>query len=110
MLVKTHLIVTDQYDEYEVNWVKRLVDSKPKLDEHGFPTFSVVTNKGRIDIKTFDINYLEKRAKAYTFPKGRGAVTSDKGYIYIKEEEGEVLLAVVSHTHIRKYAPMYDDI
>lgn len=31
MRVKTHLIVTDQYDEYKVKWHKRLLDSNPKL-------------------------------------------------------------------------------
>lgn len=107
---KTHLIVIDQYDEYEVKWVHRLVDTNPKLDERGYPTFAILSNKGRMELKTFDMNYLEKQAKKFTYPRGRGALTTDKGYIYIKEENEEVLVAVVTHRHIRKYAPMFDEI
>lgn len=111
MLVKTHLIVTDQWDDYEVKWVNSLSKiSNPILDDKGYPTFAIISNKGRMEIKTFDMAYLEQSAKRHTFPRGRGSVTQDKGYIYIKTKEGEVLLGIVIHSHYRKYAPMFDDI
>ena len=43
MLVKTHLIVVDQYDEYKVRWTKRLIETKPKLNENGLPVFIVAS-------------------------------------------------------------------
>ena len=111
MKVKTHLIVVDQYDEYNVRWIKKLSEQKPKFDEHGNLQFAVLSNKGRLDIKTFDLKYLEKAAKKFTYPRGRGAITTDKGYIYLKTaDDKEVLLAVVSHNHIRKYSQMYDEL
>lgn len=111
MRVKTHLIVTDQYDEYEVKWHKRLLDSKPELT-NGMPTFILIRHSGgRTELNTIDILYLEKTAKKFTFPRGRGSVTTDKTDIYIKEVNGnEKLMATVTHNHIRKYAPMYDEI
>ena len=112
MLVKTHLIVTDQWDDYQISWVKFLRQiTNPKLDGRGYPTFVIISNQGRIEIKTFDMNYLTNSAKKFTFPRGRGAFTQDKGYIYIKTvDDSEVLLGVVTHNHIRKYAPMFDEV
>ena len=110
MLVKTHLIVTDQYDEYETRWVKRLIETNPIFNEKGLPIFIITSNKGRIEVPTLNMNYLEKMAKKFTYPRGRGAVTKDKGYIYIKEEDKETLIGVVEHRHIRKYNQMYDEV
>lgn len=111
MKVKTHLITTEQYDEYEVRWHKKLSAQKPKFDEHGNLQFAVLSNRGRLNIKTFDLKHLETAAKRFTQPRGRGALTTDKGYIYLKtEDDKEVLLATVIHNHIRKYAPMYDEL
>ena len=110
MLVKTHLIVTDQWDEYSIKWVKRLIDTRPKLDEYGYPTFIIIAGSGRTEMKTFNIFDVEKQAKRSTAPRGRGSFTSDQGYIYIKEEKGETLIGVVTHNHIRKYSPMYDEL
>lgn len=110
MLVKTHLIVKDQYDEYQVKWIKRLSEQKPKFDEHGNLQFAILSGKGRLEVKTFDLAYLEKVAKKYTYPRGRSALTTDKSDIYLKTEDGEVLLATVVHDHIRKYSPMYDEL
>ena len=111
MRVKTHLIVTDQYDEYEVKWHKRLLDSNPKLT-NGMPTFILIRHSGgRMELNTINLLYLEKMAKKFTFPKGRGSVTTDKTDIYIKEvDDNEKLMATVTHNHIRKYAPMYDEL
>lgn len=110
MLVKTHLIVKDQWDEFDVRWVRRLKDVTPKLDKLGYPTFIVFSNYGRVEIPTFDIKYVENQAKKFACPKGRGSFTTDKSYIYIKTEDDDVLLGVVTKNHFRKYAPMYDEI
>lgn len=110
MLVKTHLIVKDQWDDFEVNWIQRLKDTNPKLNENGLPTFIIISNSGRLEMSTIDINSVEKQAKKFAYPRGRGSLTIDKSYIYIKEEKEEVLLGVVTKNHHRKYAPMYDDI
>ena len=110
MLVKTHLIVTDQWDDYIVKWVKRLIDVKPTFDENGYPTFIVVAGGMRAEMKTRDVFKVERFAKSATFPHGRGSFTQDQGYIFIKEEKEETLMAIVTHNHIRKYSPMYDEL
>lgn len=110
MKVKTHLIIKEHWNEYNVKWVGRIKDSKPILDEKGYPTFVIVSTNGRIEAKTLDIRYLIEVAKRNTYPRGRAAQTVDKGYIYIKEKGNEKLLGIVTHMHIRKYAPMYDEV
>lgn len=62
-------------------------------------------------MNTIDLSEVERQAKKFTYPRGRGSVTTDKGFIYVKEDGGgEKLLGVVVHNHIRKYAPMYDEV
>lgn len=61
-------------------------------------------------MNTIDLLEVERQAKKFTYPRGRGSVTTDKGFIYVKEDDGEKLLGVVVHNHIRKYAPMYDEL
>ena len=110
MRIKTHLITTDQWDEYEVKWVGRLIDANPELT-NGLPTFVIASSKGRIELRTVDMKQLEIRAKKFTYPRGRGKETSDKSFIYIKETNGnEKLVGVVVHKHYRKYAPMFDEV
>lgn len=104
MKVKTHLIVTGQWDEFKIKWVKRICDTKPKFDSYGYPTFVVVGGAGRVEMKTFDIREVEEQAKKATHPRGRGSLTSDRAYIFIKEEKEEALLGYVMHDHIRQYA------
>lgn len=111
MLVKTHLITTDQYDEFDVRWVKKLSSQKPLFDNNGNLQFAVLSNKGRLEVHTFDLAYLESQAKKFTWPRGRKAITTDKARIYLKTEDGdEVLMAIITHDHIRKYSPMYDEL
>ena len=110
MKVQTHLIVTGQYEEYEVKWHGRLIDTNPKL-ERGMPIFVLISACGRMELNTIDLPYLEKLAKRFTYPKGRGSCTVDKCYIYIKEVDGnEKLIGTVTHNRIRKYAPVYDEL
>ena len=83
MLVKTHLIVTSQHEEYIVKWHGSLAKSNP-LFKNNMPIFILISGKGRMELNTLDIPYLEKIAKNFTSPKGRGAITTDKTYIYLK--------------------------
>ena len=111
MLVKTHLIVTEQSDNYKVNWVKRIIETNPEFDDSGNLIFTIVVDNKRITVKTLDMVYLVERAKKNTYPRGRGSVTTDKALIYIKEKgDKDTLIAIVNHTHLRKYAPMYDEL
>ena len=108
MLVKTHLIVTGQWEEYDVKWCGRLIDTNPVL-KNGMPIFVVAGSNGRMELNTIDMKLIEKWGKKMTYPRGRKAVTTDKAYIYIKEVNGnEKLVCVVTHNHIKKYASMYD--
>ena len=111
MRVKTHLIVTDQYEEYSVKWHRRLLDSNPKLI-NGVPLFILIRHSGgRMELNTIDINYLERCAKKLTSPKGRGAISVDKAYVYIKEVGGnEKLLGILTHKRVKTFAPMYDKV
>lgn len=109
-LVKTHLIVKDQYEDYETKWCGRLLDADPEF-KNGMPVFVIICNSGRMELNTLDLSEVERQAKRFTFPRGRGALTADKGFIYVKEKgHKEKLLGVVVHKHIRKYAPMYDEL
>ena len=106
--VKTHLIVTDIHEEYNINWCGRIIDSNPVL-KNGMPIFVVAGSNGRMELNTIDMKLIEKWGKKMTYPRGRKAVTTDKSYIYIKEVNGnEKLVCVVTHNHIKKYASMYD--
>lgn len=108
MLVKTHLIVTDQYEDYNIKWHKRLLDCNP-IFKNGLPVFIIISSTGRREVNTLNMKEVEKIAIKSTYPRGRGSITTDKARIYLKEEKGEILLGTVTHHHIRKYAPMYDE-
>lgn len=109
MLVKTHLIIKEHWNEYKVEWFGNLKDAKPLLDEKGYLTFVIVSSNGRYELKTLDMAHLTEMAKRFTYPKGRAATTIDKGFVYVKEKNDEKLIGVITHKHIRKYAPMYDE-
>ena len=107
--VKTHLIVTDTHNEYHMNWCGKILDSKPLLNDIGLPTFIIVGSKGRVEVNTVDMNYLEDCAKRLTRPRGRSAVCEDSSRIYIKEVGGsQKLMGVLFHKRIKTFAPMYD--
>lgn len=107
--VKTHLIITDTHEEYYMNWCGKILDSKPLLNDVGLPTFVVVGNKGRVEVNTMDMNYLEDCAKRLTNPRGRSAISYDSANVYIKETNGaERLMGVLFHRRVKTFAPMYD--
>ena len=106
--VKTHLIITDIHDEYHMNWCGKIIDAKPKL-ENGKPVFVIIGTRGRLEVNTVDMKYLEHCAKIMTRPKGRQAIATDNSRIYIKETDGnEFLLGVMTHKNVKTFAPMFD--
>lgn len=110
MKVKTHLIITDVKDEYDINWCGRLLDSNP-LIKNSKPIFVVIGNHHRVEFNTVDTRMLEKYGKMFAEAKGREAVTKGCSRIYIKEVDGnEKLTCVVTHWRIKQFAPMYDEI
>jgi len=107
-LIKTHLIITDIHEEYEFNWCGKILDSKPKI-ENGKPIFIVVGNRGRMEMNTTDMSQVEKCAKLVSQPKGRTAVTTDMVRILVRQEDdSEFLVGILTHNHIKTFAPMYD--
>lgn len=110
VMMKTHLIVTEQSDEYDIKTHKRIIDTCPKFYNDKF-LFIIITGEKRLEIKSLNINDAINLAKKVTMPRGRTAVTTDKARIYIDcADGGEVLLTTVTHNHIKKFAPMFDPV
>ena len=110
VLVKTHLIITDIHDEYHMNWCGKIANANPLL-QNGLPVFIIIGTKGRLELNTIDMKYLEHCAKLMTRPKGRSAVTTDTSRIYIKEVDGnDMLLGVMTHKNVKSFAPMFDKV
>ena len=108
ILIKSHLIVTDVHDQYHIKWLGRIVDTKPQF-KNGKPIFIVTGGGGRMELNTTDMARIEKCAKLCTKPRGRSAVTTDTARIYILEEDDtEKLIGVLTHDHVKTYAPMHD--
>ena len=108
VLIKSHLIVTDVHEEYNIKWVGKIMDVKPKF-KNGKPIFIVTGGNGRMELNTTNMNRIEKCAKMCTRPKGRSAVTTDTARIYIVEEnDNEKLLGILTHNHVKSFAPMHD--
>lgn len=107
--VKTHLIIKDIHNEYNIKWMGRIIDSKPLL-KNGLPIF-VIIGDGRVELNTIDMTYIEKIAKSMAKPKGRRAKETGSALIYIKEVDGgEKLVGRVDNTRVKKFAPMYDKV
>lgn len=108
--IKTHLIVTDVHEEYNINWCGKIIDTKPKI-KNGKPIFVIVGSKGRMELNTTDMARIEKCAKLLTAPHGRAAVATDKAYIYIREEnDKETLMGILTHNHVKTYQQMTDKV
>lgn len=107
-MLKTHLIVTDVHEEYSIKWFGSIANLNVKL-ENNMPLFVVTGAEGRVELNTLDIKRVEECAKRLTAPRGRQSVTSDKSFIYIKEEDGnEKMIGSVTHYHIKTFQQMYD--
>ena len=108
--IKSHLIVTDVHEEYSIRWIGKILDTKPKL-KNGKPIFIIRSSGGRIELNTVDMKLIEKCAKVLTRPKGRQAITEDTARIFIKEEnDDEKLMGILTHKHVKSFAPMYDKV
>ena len=110
VMIKTHLIITDIHDEYYMNWCGKIADAKPLL-KNSLPLFIIIGTKGRLELNTIDMKYLEQSAKLMTRPKGRSAVTTDIARIYIKEVDGnDFLLGILTHKNVKTFSPMHDKV
>ena len=110
VLIKSHLIVTDVHEEYNMRWMGKILDCKPQF-KNGKPIFIITGGGGRMELNTTDMKRIEHCAKLCTQPKGRSAVTTDTARIYILEEnDNEKLLGIMTHNHVKKYAPMFDSV
>lgn len=108
--LKTHLIIKDIHDEYNINWCGKIANVKPKI-KNGKPVFIIIGTRGRIEANTADMASLEHKAKLLTQPKGRTAVSTDSAYIYIQDiEDKEILMGVLQHNRVKTFAPMYDKV
>lgn len=108
--IKTHLVVQSIHEEYHLRWVGKIRDTKPKF-KNGKPIFAIVGGGGRIELNTTDMSRIEKTAKLCTRPRGRSAVTTDSARIYIIEEnDNEKLLGILTHDHVKEFAPMMDTV
>lgn len=108
IMLKTHLIVTDVHEEYTIKWCGKLKDAKPFI-KNGLPVFIIVGSRGRVELNTIDIKYIEQTAKNLSHPRGRESITSDSVHIYLLEEdENEKLMGKVFHNHVKQYQQMYD--
>lgn len=108
--IKTHLIVTDIHEEYHIDWCGKIMDANPKF-KNNKPIFIIVGSQSRMELNTADMKRIEKCAKIMTNPKGRSGITTDTARIFIKEKDGhEKLLGILTHNHIKQYAPMYDKV
>lgn len=110
ILIKSHLIVTDVHEEYSIKWLGKIIDTKPQF-KNNKPIFIIVGGGGRMELNTTDMKRIEKCAKLCTQPRGRSAVTTDTARIYILEEDdNERLIGILTHNHVKTYAPMYDKV
>ena len=108
VMVKTHLIITDMHEEYHMNWCGSIKDTEPQMKD-GKPVFVIRSKMGAVEMNTTDIKHLEQIAKKMTAPRGKTALTSDTANIYIKQvDKTEKLLGILTHDHIKQFAPMYD--
>ena len=109
--VKSHLIITNIYSEYHMNWCGKIRDVEPLFDEQGRPVFAIVSSESRIEVCTTSMTYLEECAKKITHPKGRSAISADRAYIYIKTvDRDEKLMGILTHNRVKTFAPMYDKV
>ena len=108
-IFKPHFICTDIQNEYQLKWVKSLIDTDPVYDDKGNIAFVIIGSQRRIEVNTLDLVYLEHCAKLLTAPKGHTACSTDKALISVKEKNGkETLLGVLTHNRIKTFIPIYN--
>ena len=61
--IKTHLIIKDIHDEYNIDWFGKIKDTKP-LIKNGKPIFIIISRDCRTELNTINIKEIERVAKA----------------------------------------------
>ncbi len=108
--VKTHLIVSEVRDEYNIKWCGEIAKANPFL-QNGLPVFVLIGSDGRSELNTIDMKMIEGTAKCMTHPRGKGAISVDTVNIYIKEADGnEMPLGSITHRRVKKYQQMFDKV
>lgn len=109
--VKTHLIISEIHEEYDVKWTGKFKDAKPLLNKEGLPLFIIISDDTRIELNTVSMKDIEACAKRIAHPKGRSAITSAVSRIYLKEVDGsERYMGSVTHRRVKKFQQMYDKV
>lgn len=107
---KTHLIIKNIHEEYDVNWCGKFMGANPLL-VNGMPIFILVSAESRVEVNTWDMAEIEKVGKKMAEPHGREAITESAVRVYLKEKGSESrLMAIIKHRRVKKFAPMYDDV
>lgn len=108
--IKSHLIITDIHERYDIKWCGKLINTKPMF-KNNLPIFVIISGEKRVELNTLNIQEIEECAKRITNPRGRAAVTLDTANIYLKEEDGnEAFMGTVKHYRVKNYAPMFDKV
>ena len=63
--VKTHLIITDIHNEYEVHWCGRMKDADPVIKD-GMPVFIIQGQGTWLEMNTWDFKEIERICKKIT--------------------------------------------
>lgn len=107
--INTHPIVVGMHEEYHIEWTGKIKDTKPKF-KNNLPLFHIVGCDSSVILNSADMEMIERMTCKLTKPHGRKAVSTDKAYIYIIEEDNnKTLLGTVTHNHIKEYRQMYDE-
>lgn len=108
--IKTHLIITDIHEEYNIDWCGKLFGANPEMKNEK-PIFILISSDSRIELNTWDMKEIERVGKLIAKPKGKEAVTEDKTRVYLKElNEKERLMCIITRRKIKTFAPMHDKV
>ena len=90
-------------DSYTVHWKK--LQFIPEINEHGFIHFIIRTDTERINLWENSIPNVERYAKSKVLTKGRGAVTTGKVHILVRDvkTKEEHIVAVVEKERHKSY-------
>lgn len=109
--VKTHLIISEIQEQYDVKWTGKFKEVNPFLNEDGLPLFIIISDDSRVELNTISMKDVEECAKRIAHPKGRASITSARSCIYLKEIDGkETYMGYVVHRRVKKYQQMYDKV
>ena len=61
MTTTTRFICIDSRDEYSIRWFTKIMDTNPVFNKNGKLSFAIIGSKGRMEINTLDMNYLETK-------------------------------------------------